>query len=178
MADYDEENNVGSCGNVVYFHAPVSRRTVYLLCKELDEVVKSKVSRKLGYIKLYIHTEGGCLHSGLSAMHHIDKCALPITTIVDGLVASAGTFLLLGGKKRYMQRYSTVLIHQIRTVVFGKYEDIVQETANCTRLMKMMRSIYTEKTSIPPDILDQILSKEKELSSDECLRYNIVTRIK
>ena len=64
---------------------------------------------------LYIHTEGGDAYAGLSAMDHIKNLKVPVYTVVDGSCASAGTFILMGGEKKYALPNSSVLIHQIRT---------------------------------------------------------------
>lgn len=177
--EIEEEESIYSHGNVVYFHAPVSMKTVSSLIKELNKAVDYLKRLRIdgASIKLYIHSDGGCVYSGLSAMEHVSKCEYDVVTYVDGCVASAGTFILLGGKKRIMNKYSEVLIHQFRSGFFGKYTELQEEMKNNDKLMKMFKDIYTTKTKIPQRILNTILSKEISFGADECLKYGIVDEV-
>ena len=170
---------VTSNRNKVYFHCEVSRKNIMVLVQELEKACKyvREYMDEDSKIHLYIHSEGGDLYTGLSGMHHIKNCRVPVVTHVDGLCASAGTDLLLGGYKRVMSKYSQVLIHQLSSGVIGKYEEIKEETENCTKLMQMMRDIYNEHCKIPKKMLDKLLSKEIYLNADECLKYKIIDEI-
>ena len=172
-------SDVTSNKNKVYFHCDVSRKNVMLMIQELDKAVKyvREYMDEDSKIHLYIHSEGGDLYSGLSGMNHIKNCRVPVVTHVDGICASAATDLLMGGYKRVMSKYSQVLIHQLSSGVIGKYEEIKEETENCTKLMQMMRDIYNEHCKIPKKMLDKLLSKEIYLNADECLKYKIIDEI-
>ena len=43
----------------------------------------------------------------------LQNLSIDVHTYIDGLIASAATFIYLAGKKRFMSPYSYVLIHQI-----------------------------------------------------------------
>ena len=170
---------VTSNRNKVYFHCEVSRKNIMMLVQELEKACKyvREYMDEDSKIHLYIHSEGGDLYAGLSGMHHIKNCRVPVVTHVDGICASAGTDLLLGGTKRVMSKYSQVLIHQLSSGVIGKYEEMKEETENCTKLMNMMRKIYNEHCKIPKKVMDKLMSKEIYLDSEECLKYKIVDEI-
>lgn len=179
MSD-DESDNISSDCNVVYFHAPVSRTTVHSLITEMNSACANLKSMRFtpdAHIKLYIHSEGGDVYAGLSAMDHVKNCEFPVHTYVDGYVASAATFILLGGRKRFMSVFSEVLIHQFSTGFVGKYADLLDFQKNSEKLMKMFREIYKTKTKIPTKVLNTILSKEMTFSSHECLNYKIVDEL-
>ena len=182
--DEDAEiENISSKGNVVYFHSHVSRTTVHCLIHELnaacDFLKEIRTSSSDLRIKLYIHSEGGDLHAGLSAMEHIKNCEFDVDTYVDGYVASAGTLLLLGGKRRFMNKYSELLIHQFTVGMNGrwKHTELSEQHMNNEKLMKMFKAIYKEKTKIPTKVLNTILTKEVSLMPEECLEYRIVDEL-
>lgn len=176
-----EVENISSKGNVVYFHSHVSRSTVHCLIQELNTAcdflkeIRTSVPSDLR-LKLYIHSEGGDLHAGLSAMQHIKNCEFDVDTYVDGYVASAGTLLLLGGKRRFMNKYSELLIHQFTVGMNGrwKHTELTEQHMNNEKLMKMFKAIYKEKTKIPTKVLNTILTKEVSLMPEECLEYRII----
>ena len=181
-SDTEEENIVKTVGNDIYFHAEVNRKTIFSIIENIKkleiELLKKTVDLR-GYepeIRLFIHSEGGDVYSGFSAMDHIQNSKISITTIADGCCASAGTFILLAGKKRLMNPHSYILIHQISSGGFwGKFEELKDEIHTCTKIMDMVKTVYTEKTDIPQKKLKTLMKRDVYLSSEECLQYQIVS---
>ncbi len=165
-------------GNQVYFHAPVSRESILALvrclCDAENAIYSSKIVTRDRHIQLFIHSEGGDAYAGLSGMNHIQKFKTPIHTISDGFVASAATFLLLGGAKRYAMPHSTILIHQLTTCFWGKYAELIDEMENSHQLMRTIRAIYKKNTTITKKRLNSLLKKELTITAEECVEYGIV----
>ena len=125
-------------------------------------------------IFLHIQSSGGDAYAGLSGMTTIHNCRVPVVTIVDGFVASAATFLVLGGHERWMQKHANMLIHQIRTEFWGRYDELKDEMYNSEHLMKMLKTIYKTNSTMPKKTINCILKKEMYLSSSECFNYGLV----
>ena len=181
----DEENaTIESQFSNVYYYGNVTTESVLELTVLLKKMEKKLISMKndfsltkLPNIFLYIQSNGGDALAGLSAMDTIKSSKVPIITIVNGYAASAATFMLLGGKERWMQKSSYVLIHQISTQFWGKFQDLRDETTNCERLMQTLEKIYKESTKLKQKEISKIISKEIYLNSNECLEKGIVDKI-
>lgn len=180
--DEDENNEdktdlIKCFENRIYFHGAVSKQNILKLIEFLDKannyVITHNISLNNSYIYLYINSFGGEAYAGLSGMDHIQRNKIPVITIADGFVASAATFLLLGGNVRYGMPNCTVLIHQLSTGFWGKYAELQDEMKNADKLMEKIRKLYEQKTNIPQDRLKQLLSKEIEITFDECLSSDI-----
>lgn len=178
------QNTVYQENNRVYFYADVDQESVLNLIKIVKrleiEMLKIQIVfnlKKPPKIYIYIHSYGGDVYSGLSCMNTLSNIKVPIVTIVDGYVASAATFILLGGHKRRIRQHSHILIHQLRGESWGKYEDLRDDFKNTENLMKTIKSIYLEKSSIPEKKLNKILKKEVNLDSSECLKYKFVQKV-
>ena len=164
-------------GTQIYFHCEVSRKTVLQLVLHLQEARKEAVVNGTGEVTLFIHSEGGDVYAGLSAMSHIKHCAVPVTTVADGFVASAASFILLAGSRRRICPYGNVLIHQIRSGFWGKYVDMLDEVKNAKGVMKTLRKIYREHTTMDVDTIKRVLNQEVALDAKKCLEFSIVTEI-
>ena len=125
-------------------------------------------------ISIHINSNGGDAYAGLAAYHHILRNPLPVTTYVDSFVASAATFLLLAGEKRIAMKHGFVLIHQVSTAFFGKYHDMVDEMANTHDLMKAFRTLYSDRTSMTKDRLEELLRSERAIDAETCLKDGVV----
>ena len=104
----------------------------------------------------------------------LQNLSIDVYTYIDGLIASAATFIYLAGKKRFMSPYSYVLIHQISTTFWGKFEDLKDEVENTTKMMKLCTDIYSKNTSMKKKSIEQILSRELYLNYEECKKYNFI----
>ena len=163
----------------VYFYAEVSRSTVLQLLQSLHKAteyaLKHCESVHDAAVYLYVHSSGGDAFAGLSAFDHIRSNRVPVTTVIDGFVASAATFLVLGGQHRAAMRHSALLIHQLSLSNFwGKFSDLVDEVHNSTSLMDTIKSVYAEHTHLTKKKLDAMLSKEKNMDAQTCLELGFV----
>ena len=186
--DDDELEEIESCvrivGNRMYFAGEITTENILTLNHQLD-----KLSVKLlkfaaeysGYeptIWLYINSDGGELHAGFSGMDAIRTCRVHVSTIADGLCASAATFLLLGGHSRYANENSQVLIHQLSSENFwGKYEELKNEIRSCDDLMDKLKELYGSLTDIPKKVYSKLMKRDLYLSARECVEYGIVSEI-
>jgi len=181
-----KENDIKVDGNKIYFYKGVSRDSVLNLIGVLNEKIKKlkAVISEVGSIDnipiyLFINSEGGDYFAGLSAMDHIKNMNYPIYTVIDGMVASAATFISLAGTKRYITRSSWVLVHQIRSWFGGMYthEQLKDEMENSGNIMKSLNIMYSEHTRIPKKKLDQFFKHDLYIDSTQALKYGIVEHI-
>ena len=168
----------------MYFYCDVSEKTITKLIielKKLETELRKKAIEFDGYkprIKLYIRSAGGDLYAGFSGMDHVQSMKIPIITIADGMCASAATFLLLGGKKRYATPSSHILIHQVSSGTFwGKYNDLKDDLKHCDVLMKQLKHLYTTKCEIPEKKLNKLMKRDVYLTAEECLEFKVVDKI-
>lgn len=176
-AEFGEASLVASEGNSVYFYAPVSNASVLMLNKKLREVATRLQHHRDAIIYVFINSCGGDLYAGLSAMDHIASFPIPIYTVVDGLAASAATFIALAGKKRFIMKNAHILVHQLSTSFWGKYEEMVDEFKTSKRLMRLVKKIYKEKTQLDDEHLDKILGRETTLGAKKAIQYGFVDEL-
>ncbi len=134
-------------------------------------------NREPANIYLHIQSYGGSIFAGMAGMDEIIKSVVPVYTMIDGCCASAATFLSVCGKKRFINRHAYMLIHQLSSFMWGKYEDFKDEIQNLDKIMAMIKQVYKEYTKIPMSKLDEILKHDLWFNSDECLEYGLVDEI-
>jgi ATP-dependent Clp endopeptidase proteolytic subunit ClpP len=174
-------------GSDIYFHCEVSEDSVLelnLKVKKLAQELRHKhMDLGLDHVKpeirIFIRSEGGDLHSGLSAMDCLVSLkSVKIRTIADGVCASAATFILLGGRTRYMTPNSYVLIHQLNMDgQWGKFEDFKDQMGNLEKFMKQISKIYLEETNVPESKLKKILKRDVYMNSKRCLKWGVVDEL-
>jgi ATP-dependent protease ClpP protease subunit len=130
-----------------------------------------------GRIFLHINSFGGSVFAGMSSVDYILNSKVPITTIIDGCAASAATIMSVVGHHRVMHKHSFMLIHQISSAMWGKFEDMKDDMKNSELLMETIIKIYEEHTRIPRSELKEILKRDIWWDAKTCLDYGLVDEI-
>ena len=126
--------------NHVYFNDDITYESIFSLNKELRLVetrlktMAAALGMQVQPIYLHVTTHGGGIHAAFSAVDCIQQLSLPVHTVADGFVASAGTLLTLAGEKRYITRNAYMLIHELRSGVWGKMTSIDEEYLNLKKV--------------------------------------------
>lgn len=176
----EETCNVQVIGCDIYYYGNITRDNVLELItstKKLEKELLKKAVDLDGYvpnINVHIHSDGGDLFSGMNAMDALRKTNVHVTTIAEGTCCSAATFMLLGGDKRLMGKHAHVMIHQLSTCFFGKFQELRDEMVTCKKLMKTMKKVYMKETEIPKNTFKELMKKDVYLNAGECIKYGIV----
>lgn len=170
--------------NRIYFYSLIDAPSILKLNRELRDTANHYLNEQQVHgtdepvpIWLHIRSYGGSIFDGLAGMDEIIKCPVPVYTVVDGCCASAGTFLSIVGKKRYMNKHSFIMIHQLSSLMWGKYDEFQDEMDNLDMLMETIKSIYKEYTMVPLHKVDEILKHDLWFRPEKCLEYGLVDRI-
>jgi len=181
---YREPAYLETVDNKIYFYAEIYRDKVLQLNRKIKELNNS-LTRQRGQLSLkeqipiYLHINsfGGSVFSGFSAMDSVLNSSLPVITVVDGCCASAATFLSIVGRERYITRHSFMLIHQVSSFCWGKYDEFEDELENLKKFMTLIKEVYSKYTDMPEEKLDEILKHDLWLNAEECLKYKLVDSI-
>jgi ATP-dependent protease ClpP protease subunit len=176
-------DNVTIIDNNIYFQDDISMDSIGSLNKEMRALQNKLLDIGRAYsidpppIRLHITTYGGCIYAALSAIDCINELKVDVHTIIDGYVASAGTLISVCGKKRFIKNHAYMLIHELRSGLWGKYSEIEDEATNLKELMKTIKKIYLEHTNIKKQELDEILKKDLNWNATICLSKKLVDHI-
>jgi ATP-dependent protease ClpP protease subunit len=85
--------------------------------------------------------------------------------------------MFLGGSERRMGENAYLLIHQLSTDFWGKYQDLKNEMKSCDKFMEALKKMYMTKTEIPEKKFKRLMKKDLFLSASKCLKYKIAHAI-
>lgn len=171
-------------GRDIYFYVEVDEESVLELNMALTKLDKDlrKSFIDLGIdqtpeIRIFLHSPGGDLHAGMAAMDRIASMKCDTITIADGYCCSAAAIMLLGGKTRAITPNSYVLIHQMSTEFWGKFEEIKDEMENCKMFQQHVQEICESKTGLPEKKIRRLMKHDLYLTAAKCLKYGVVDKI-
>lgn len=194
------KKNVFKDNNHIYFRCDVTPQNVNTMMdliveynRRHDQACLTNTSSFIIAKPLYLHisSPGGCLHSGFLAYDYIKQSRIPIYTVAEGHVASAGSIMFMAGRQRFMTSSSYILIHQLQIYHRGgsseTFHNIRDNSENCSDMMARLISIYLSNIHQHPDTdpedvltqksLERFLSHDKNWDFDTCKRYGFVDEL-
>jgi len=177
------EDNLYVIDNNIYFQDDITHESISSLNREIrllgNELIimGNNFGIETPVIKLHITSYGGSVVAALSAIDCIEESKVPIHTIIDGYAASAATLISVHGSKRYIKKNASMLIHQLRSGIWGKMSEINDDYINLQKTDKLIKKIYLEKTKLKNKEINNILKHDLDWDAQECLKNGLVDEI-
>ena len=180
----EDNNKIDSKNNNIYYYTEVSRGKNLSLNMKIEELSNDLVSRMHtlrledpGKIYLHINSYGGSVFAGFSSVDYIINSKVPVVSVIEGCAASAATIMSVVASHRQINKHAYMLIHQLSSGMWGKYQEQKDAMENNDRLMKMIIEIYEEHTKIPKKELNKLLKHDLWWDAETCLKYGLVDEI-
>ena len=170
------ENNVYFYGDITEQNALELNSILYELDRKL--AVTSLFLDANPVIHLHINSYGGSLFAGLATVDVIRNLRCEVHSHIEGAAASAATIISVACANRTIGKYSKMLIHQLSSGSYGKYNELEDDMENNKHLMQTIKTIYKEYTKVPMKKLDEILKHDLWFDCNTCLELGLVDEIR
>lgn len=133
------------------------------------------------FVPVLIDSYGGHVYSLLAMMAIIKNSVLPVITVVHGKAMSCGAILFGMGSQRYMAENSTLMLHDVSSVTFGKVEEIKSDAKECERLNNIIFSQLAKNCGQPVDYFNKIIHTKGRadwyLDTKEAKKHGLCTHV-
>lgn len=137
------------------------------LLSDLDEL-NSKDN-----ITVHINSVGGEFYAGLAIYNRLRNLKASVTTINDGLAASAGSIIFMAGDKgkRKVHAGSNLMIHGVLNFLYGYYNttDLKAEIKELESHNKAAIAAYVEATGLDQETVKAAMSKDTYMTGQEAV---------
>lgn len=119
----------------------------------------------------HINSPGGEVFAGVSIFNRMKEFRGNVTTIVDGLAASAASIIAQGGKTRKVCNGSLTMIHGASSLMWGYYNSNEMKDAlkQVNAIDKSIAEIYASTTGLEVDKLQDMMKNTKWMSAQEAI---------
>ena len=179
----DTVYSIYSINNHVHFNDDVTPQSMFLLARELRLLAQKLRLRSITFeapvqpIYLHVSTSGGEISAAFSVVDCIKNLGVPVYSVVDGFVASAGTLITLAAERRFIEANAYMLIHQLSSGVWGKMNDIHEQVDNLKKLMEHITAFYLEHTTLKTKVLQKLLLRDVTWNAQESITRGIADEI-
>ena len=141
--------------------------------EQLDNLGNSK------NLNIYINSPGGDVFAAstmISMLQRVKDKGTTINAYVDGLSASAASFLMMVADNVNLYKNSTVMVHKPMSIAFGNANDM-QKTIDALNKIEdsVMMPMYMDKSKVDEKEIKSLIDAETWLSAKEMDKYFNVT---
>ncbi|MGP9622540.1 head maturation protease, ClpP-related [Corynebacterium sp. AOP34-AQ2-28] len=121
-------------------------------------------------LTLRVNSPGGDVYEGLAIMNALRAHKGTVTAVVEGLAASAASFIAVGGADRVVMRPTAeVMVHEAMSFVGGNAEDMTKAIADLDRISANLAGIYADKAGGDPGEWRERMKAETWFSAEEAV---------
>lgn len=138
------------------------------------EAVKDKAN-----LTIHINSGGGDLYAGLAIYNRLKEFKGTLTTVNDGLAASAASLIFQAGDNRKMNSGSNLMAHGVSGFLFGYYDadDLKELLTQFKAHNKAIVNVYAEAMGVSFDEAKGFISGETWLTGQEAVDKGLADEV-
>ena len=134
---------------------------------------KGKPAEERDPIWIYIMSDGGNIDHMRMLISAIEASITPVFTVNIGSAHSAASLIFIAGKKRFMAKYASVIIHEGAAQIGGDAIKVQDQADSYKKIIKWMKDYILDHTNIPKAQLMRRHANDWELDADYCLKNGV-----
>jgi len=130
-----------------------------------------------GDVVVRINSPGGCVFEGLALYNALKQHDGNVRVLIDGLAASAASFIAMAGDTVEMHEGSFMMIHRAFGMGIGNSEDFDELAGMLRKIDASIVKTYANKTGIENAVINKFMSDETWFDSDEAEEKRFVDKV-
>lgn len=144
---------------------------------DADTLARTLKDLEVDEIKVRVNSPGGSVFDGFALYNALRSHSAEVTTVVEGLAASAASLIALAGDKVVMRPASELMIHEAWTFAGGPAEDMRKIADQLDSINTIVAGIYSSKAGTPADMWREAMRVETWFTPDEALEAGLVDAV-
>lgn len=128
-------------------------------------------------ITVRLNSPGGDVFDGIAILNALRAHKAKVTVYVDGLAASAASFIAMAGDEIVMRRNSELMIHDAWGFCAGNADEMRSMAGELDRVSNNIASIYADRTGGTVDDWRTVMKEEVWYSDQEAVDAGLADRV-
>lgn len=139
---------------------------------------REELAKRPGALTVRINSPGGDAFAGLSIYNALVEHDGDVTIKIDGIAASAASFIAMAGDNIIMLPGALMMIHNSSTFAYGNADDISQTIEMLKKTDSSMVSIYAARTGLDQSKIEELMAAETWMTGEEAVELGFATESK
>jgi ATP-dependent protease ClpP protease subunit len=144
--------------------------------KEFADVLDA-LPANVDNIQLNVNSPGGEVWEGIAILNQLRAHPATVTAVVDGVAASAASFIACGVDQVVMARNSQMMIHDALGICVGNAADMTAFAALLDKISGNIADVYASRSTPDADTWRTAMRAESWYNADEAVAAGLADRI-
>jgi ATP-dependent protease ClpP protease subunit len=127
-------------------------------------------------IHVFVNSPGGDVYDGVAIRNALRQHSARVVVTVDGLAASAASFIAVAGDEVIMGENAELMIHDAWSIAIGNADDMRTVADDLDRLSNNIAGMYAAKAGGEPDAWRALMKAETWYSASEAVAAGLADR--
>ncbi len=161
---------------IIFLTGPFEDGMASLICAQLLFLESENPKKE---ISMYINSPGGQVTSALAIYDTMQYIKSPVSTVVMGMAASAGSLILTAGEagQRIALPNARVMVHQPSGGFRGTASDIERHAEDIIATKRRLNEIYVQHTGRTYEEVERTLDRDHFMTAEEAKAWGIVDHV-
>lgn len=128
-------------------------------------------------ITLHINSPGGEVYEGVAILNALRRHPASVTAVVDGIAASAASFIAVGADRVVMGRNAEMMIHDAWGIAMGPAADMHHMGDQLDKVSDNIAGIYSGKNGRTVEAMRELMLAETWFSDEEAVALGLADEI-
>lgn len=142
-----------------------------------DDFVKQLNELDTPQINLHVNSPGGEIFDGVAIYNALRNHKASVTVMVDGLAASAASFIAQAGDKVVMGKASTMMIHDGLAFCIGNEQDMLDTANVLSKLSNNIAGIYASRAGGTTEEWRALMREEVWYNAEEAVEAGLADEV-
>lgn len=120
-------------------------------------------------MNISVNSPGGSVFDGLAIYNILKRHKAKKNVIIDGLAASAASFIAMAGDTIKIPANAYMMIHRASTLAYGNAEELLKAVDLLQKMDDTIAEIYVDKTNRDKDEIIKMLDAETWMNGKEAV---------
>lgn len=140
-------------------------------------MVRDALSGMSGEITVRVNSPGGDVYDGITILNLLRTYNGKVTVQIDGLAASAASFICMAGNEIVIMPNAEMMIHDALMMTIGNAAELRKDADDLDRISENIASAYALRAGGDQAAWRGLMLAETWFSADEAVAHNLADRI-
>lgn len=141
------------------------------------DMVINALKQMSGRVTVRLNTPGGSVDEGISIYNALKRHKGGVTTVVDSLAASMGSYIMQAGEKRIVASNAMVMLHKPWTIAMGNSTDLRMTADVLDKYMERQMPDFASKSGRTVEEIAAILEAETWYTAQEAVEAGFADEV-
>ena len=142
-----------------------------------SEFVRQISALDVDAIALRLNSPGGEVYDAIAILNALRNHPATVHVSIDGIAASAASFIAMAGDTVTMQRNAEMMVHDASALAFGGPQDMAEVAARLEQVSDNIASMYAERAGGTAGEWRDVMRAETWFSADEAVAAGLADSV-